>query len=157
MRDVLHLRRWIACLAGTVTCVAWADEPRLFAAPPNAQPVVNSGAGSMMQATLALVLVLLAVFAAAWGLKRLRKFGAGGNTGIEVISQAALGAKERAVLLKVAGTHVLVGVAPGQVNLLHVLAADAVVGISKESPTPTVTGPAPPSFKALLKQSLGLK
>ncbi|HYM33907.1 MAG TPA: flagellar biosynthetic protein FliO, partial [Steroidobacteraceae bacterium] len=124
---------------------AFAEEQKLFAAPSGAQTAVTSGAGSMAQATLALVLVLAAVFAAAWGLKRLRKFGGAGSAGIEVISQAALGTKERAVLLKVSGAHVLVGVAPGQVNLLHVLAADAVVPTVSEvaQQTPTMA----PSFK----------
>jgi flagellar protein FliO/FliZ len=108
---------------------------------------------------LALALVLAAVFAAAWLLKRLRKIG-GGNAGIEVVAQAALGAKERAVLLKVAGAHVLVGVGPGRVNLLHVLGADVQLtardAISNEPQSATTT-PATPSFKALLKQSLGMR
>lgn len=160
MRISSRIVRLIACsFALGASCIAFADDQKLFAAPSNTQAPVNTGAGSMAQATLALVLVLATVFAAAWAMRRLRKFGGGGGAGIEVISQAALGAKERAVLLKVAGAHVLVGVAPGRVNLLHVLAADAVVSApsapaSKSSDTTSQTMP---TFKSLLKQSLGLK
>lgn len=137
---------------------AMAQE-KLFAAPPAAKTAAPSGAGSMAQATLALVLVLIAVFAAAYMLRRLRKFGgATGAHGIEIVSQAALGSKERAVLLKVAGAHVLVGVTPGTVNLLHVLDPNSI-------PAPTVTtdasagetSTAVPTFKSLLKKSLGMK
>ncbi len=114
----------------------------------------------MAQATLALALVLIAVFAAAYGLRRLRKFGGAVSAdGIEVISQAALGSKERAVLLRVAGTHVLVGVTPGNVNLLHVLAADAIPASREPVAAELGNQPSPasqPSFKALLKKSLGL-
>jgi len=143
-----------------VCAVACADEQKLFAAPTGTQTAVSSGAGSMAQATLALALVLAAVFAAAWGLRRLRKFSGNGGGGIEVISQAALGAKERAVLLRVAGSHVLVGVAPGRVNLLHVLSADAVVAVPTEAAQradDAQGASAVPSFKSLLKQSLGLR
>lgn len=136
--------------------IAMADE-KLFAAPPAATNTAPSGAGSMAQATLALMLVLIAVFAAAWFLKRLRKFGgASGAQGIEVVSQAALGAKERAVLIKVGGTHVLVGVTPSQVNLLHVLDANAIPPSAPVIST-DATAPAVPNFKSLLKKSLGLQ
>jgi flagellar protein FliO/FliZ len=141
--------------------VASAQEPKLFAAPAAAQAAAPSGAGSMAQATLALVVVLVAVFAAAYFLKRLRKFsGVTGAHGIEVISQAALGSKERAVLIKVGGAHVLVGVAPGTVNLLHVLDPNAIPpsdtsGVAN-SPNGAVPSVDQPSFKALLKKSLGM-
>jgi len=161
MRIGYHLVRLIGGLGALSAGVSsWADDQKLFAAPASSQTAVSSGAGSMAQATLALALVLAAVFAAAWGLRRLRKFSGNGGAGIEVISQAALGAKERAVLLKVAGAHVLVGVAPGRVNLLHVLGADAVVAVPIAA-APKVedaqAGSAVPSFKSLLKQSLGLR
>jgi flagellar protein FliO/FliZ len=79
-----------------------------------------------------------------------------GAHGIEVVSQAALGSKERAVLLKVAGTHVLVGVAPGTVNLLHVLDANAIPSVSEQMPVVSDPAGAAPTFKSLLKKSLGM-
>ncbi len=41
---------------------------------------------------------------------------------IDVIAEVPLGQKERAVLLQVGTTQILLGVAPGRVNALHVLA-----------------------------------
>jgi flagellar protein FliO/FliZ len=134
-------------------------QEKLFAAPPATTNAAPSGAGSMAQATLALMLVLIAVFAAAYGLKRLKKFsGASGAQGIEVVSQAALGAKERAVLLKVGGAHVLVGVTPNQVNLLHVLDPNAIPPTAAPTaPAMDSTTPSAPTFKSLLKKSLGMQ
>jgi flagellar protein FliO/FliZ len=152
--------RAVGCLGALASGVALADSQKLFAAPATTQNAAASGAGSMAQATLALVVVLIAVFAAAYMLRRLRKFGgAVGTHGIEIVSQAALGSKERAVLLKVAGTHVLVGVTPGTVNLLHVLEAGALPSTAAPAATneSTVQTAGSPTFKSLLKKSLGMK
>jgi flagellar protein FliO/FliZ len=151
--------RMTVTLIGLASSSAFAQE-KLFAAPPATTNAAPSGAGSMAQATVALMLVLVAVFAAAYGLKRLRKFSAAsGAQGIEVVSQAALGSKERAVLLKVAGAHVLVGVAPGQVNLLHVLDANAIppTVTAAASTMESAVSPSAPTFKSLLKKSLGMQ
>jgi flagellar protein FliO/FliZ len=157
MRSLSYIgRRFFGLLAVASASIASAEEQKLFAAPVSAPATSTSGAGSMMQATLALALVLAAIFVAAWALRRLRKFSGGGNAAIEVVSQAVLGAKERAVLVKVSGTYILVGVAPGRVNLLHVLPADAVVAVTPKVPVESNAASAP-SFKALLKQSLGMR
>jgi len=151
--------------------IALAEESqKLFAAPTASQSTTATGSGSLGQATLALALVLAAVFSAAWLMRKLRRFGgAAGQQNIEVLAQAVLGSKERAVLLKIGGAHVLVGVAPGRVNLLHVLDP---ANVSTLAPSPAATSEpnsgsnstsndsmtsTAPSFKALLKQSLGLK
>jgi flagellar protein FliO/FliZ len=67
-----------------------------------------------------------------------------------VIADIPLGQKERAVLLKVGQTQILVGVAPGQVNTLHVLTEP--IDLAKPD-----TGPhdGRPSFKSLMLRSLG--
>jgi flagellar protein FliO/FliZ len=158
MRSIISFGWRLFYLLAIGASAAFADEQKLFAAPASAPSTSTSGAGSMAQATLALALVLVAIFVAAWALRRLRRFSGGGSAAIEVISQAALGAKERAVLLKVSGAHVLVGVAPGRVNVLHVLSADAVVPLPEAAADKLAATPsAAPSFKALLKQSLGLR
>jgi len=43
---------------------------------------------------------------------------------VSVIGGVSLGPRERAVLLQVGGTRLLVGVAPGQVRMLHLLDQD---------------------------------
>jgi flagellar protein FliO/FliZ len=99
---------------------------------------------------LSLLLVLAAVFAAAWLVRRLRTFGKFGPGAIEIIADVAVGTKERAVLVQVGKQQLLLGVAPGRVNTLHVLSEAVSV-----NPHP-VSAPPPADFKSILKRSLGL-
>lgn len=93
----------------------------MFAAPQTA-PAAHAGAlGGLGEVTLALLLVLGAVFALAWVLKRVRTFGSRVGNALDVLAQVSLGPKERAVLIKVGTTQILLGVAPGRVNTLYVL------------------------------------
>jgi flagellar protein FliO/FliZ len=126
-----------------------AEAARAFAAPGAAASLPTSGASGIGQVTLALLLVLAAVFAAAWLMRRLRGMTGGGTSGIEVVSQVALGARERAVIVRVGATQLLLGVAQGQVSLLHVLPEGAPL------PPATVDTTQKPNFAALLKKSLG--
>ena len=147
-----------------VTCSAAfaAEQPeKAFAAPQVAERVATPGAGSLVQVTLSLVLVLAAVFAAAWAVRRLKTFGRFSSGPIEIIADVSIGAKERAVLVQVGGKQLLLGVAPGRVTTLHVL--DEPVAIDSQRPTAdsqsaaAVPGtPQRPDFKSILKRSLGL-
>ncbi len=130
---------------------AAAEAPRRFAAPEVASSPTASGATGIGQVMLALVIVLIAVFAAALLVKRLRGFTGGGSDGIEVVSQALVGPKERVVIVRVAGNRLLLGVASGQVNLLQTLPPD-------EGGAPAPLAPAAgnmPRFGELLRRSLG--
>ena len=129
-----------------------APAAKAFAAPGAAASLPTSGASGIGQVTLALLLVLAAVFAAAWLMRRLRGMTAGGTNSIEIVSQVALGARERAVIVKVGTAQLLLGVAQGQVSLLHVLPEGTAL-----PPAPVATDAASqkPNFAALLKKSLG--
>ena len=140
----------------------------LFAAPsPNASAPSN-GFATAGQMTLALALVLAAVFAVAWLMRRLRGFGRLNRQVIQVIADVSLGGKERAVLLQVGTKKLLVGVAPGQVNTLHVLdkeEGESAIPSGSAMDTPQSAaasmaagnGDLSASFKAILKRSLGVK
>lgn len=115
--------------------------------------------------TLALAVVLAAVFAAAWLMRRLRGFGQRNAQAIQVVADISLGGKERAVLLQVGATKLLVGVAPGHVNTLHVLGRDEALNESDVSADRNLqsaggekagTNDLPATFKAILKRSLGM-
>ncbi len=143
-----------------MTSVAHAAEVQ-FAAPETAKAVAASPAGSLAQVTLSLMLVLAAVFAAAWVVRRMRTFGRPGAGAIQIISDVALGTKERAVLIQVGAQQLLVGVAPGRVNTLHVLAEpvrmdDAQRGGGGDELSPSSSPSSRPDFKSILKRSLGL-
>jgi flagellar protein FliO/FliZ len=126
------------------------------AAPTGAASV--SGAGGLLRVSIALLVVLAAVLATAWLARRVRGFAAAGNGGLEILSQLPLGARERAVLIRVGERQLLLGVGSGGVRTLHVLDAAG----SAASPGTTVADPvasaalvARPSFRDILLRSLG--
>jgi flagellar protein FliO/FliZ len=125
---------------------------RPFAAPETvAAPA--SGAGELAEVTLSLLVVLVAVFAFAWLVRRLRGFSRPGVAALEVLGETALGAKERAVLLRVGTTHLLLGVAPGRVSTLHVLPVPVACADPVNDAAPALQER--PSFRELLKRGLG--
>jgi flagellar protein FliO/FliZ len=148
-----------AILLSFVGSVASAAE-QPFAAPESVTGA-PSAAGGLAQVTLSLMLVLAAVFAAAWVVRRLRTFGRPGAGAINIIADVALGTKERAVLIQVGAQQLLIGVAPGRVNTLHVLAEpvrmdDAQRGGGGDELSPSSSPSPRPDFKSILKRSLGL-
>ena len=147
-----RFKQCIAVVIGSAASGAGvAAESARFAAPGAATPVAASSASGIGQVTLALLLVIAAVFVVAWLARRLRNVGAGGANGIEVLAQTALGAKERAVIVRVGRARLLLGVAAGQVNLLYTLPEGEVDTVSPAG-EPVV---ARPGFAELLKKSLG--
>ena len=79
------------------------------------------------------------------------------NGALQVVTEIAVGQKERVVLVQVGKQQLLIGVAPGRVSTLHVL--DEPVTPQAPAVTPADDGTTPPhptDFKAILKRSLGL-
>ncbi|HEU5136755.1 MAG TPA: flagellar biosynthetic protein FliO [Steroidobacteraceae bacterium] len=129
------------------------DAP-LFAAP--AASAAPSSGGGLVEVTLALLAIVALIAGLAWALKRMRGFGTAGHDRIQVLSERALGPKERCVLVRVGATEILVGVAPGSVTTLHVFPEGAIThSVAEASPAPPATPPGAPSFKDLLMKSLG--
>src|SRR5579863_1863795 len=89
-----------------------ADAPQF--AVPGAQSATTPVIGTL-RVTLAMFLVLGALLAAAWFTRRMRGSLGAGESGLRVLAQVSLGARERAVLLRVGAQQILVGVAPGNV------------------------------------------
>ena len=104
------LGRASLCAALLVPAGAWAQEP------PGA-----IGAGSFMQVFAGLALVLALVFGAAVLTRRLGRVPGLSNSAIRTVAAAAVGTRERVVLLEVGESWILVGVAPGQVRALATL------------------------------------
>jgi len=129
---------------------AAAAESLPFAAG-SAQSAPTPMAGTL-RVTLAMVLVLAALLAAAWLARRMRGVGGASSSGLTVLAQVSLGTRERAVLLRVGTFQVLVGVAPGNVRTLHVIDGIVEPDVAGVAGTPEV---ARPSFKSMLLKSLG--
>ena len=134
--------------------LAQATAPtRPFAAPEAAASLPAGSASGIGQVTLALLIVLVAIFGVALVVRRLRGFSRGGAGSIEVVAQVALGARERAMIVKVGQTQLLLGVAPGRVSMLQVLPPDAICPVDGGSSTGTAGER--PTFASLLRKSLG--
>ena len=95
------------------------------AAPSVAQSMVGVRAGegfdfaALGQLLAGLVLVLVLFLALAWLVKRSGMAGGFSQGGMKVVANLPLGARERAVLVQLGDKQLLLGVAPGRVNLLE--------------------------------------
>jgi flagellar protein FliO/FliZ len=136
--------------------IAQVESARPFAAPATVPSGAPSGVASLGQVTLALALVLGVIFAAAWLLRRVRGFGRPAAGALDILADLPVGQKERAVLVRVGRTQLLLGVAPGRVTTLHVLSEPVDITLPAAGPgTPGSGGAGRPDFKALLMKSLG--
>jgi len=93
------------------------------------------------QVLLSLLLVIGALLAVLWLLRRVQGGFAGGGNGLRLTGGLSLGGKERVVVLKVGERVLLLGVAPGSVTLLGEL----------DEP-PAADAPAPPSVRDLIER-----
>lgn len=75
---------------------------------------------SIWQMALGLLMVLAVIFLLAWLMRRVTGIQ-GSRQHIKILSAINVGSRERAVLVEVGGEQLLLGVASGQVNLLHKL------------------------------------
>jgi flagellar protein FliO/FliZ len=107
------------------------------------------GSGFMLQFTAGLLVVLMSVVGLAWLLRRVGRLQSSADGTLRVIGGLALGTRERVVLVQVGETQVLLGVAPGRVQAVHVLQEPVVTGKESES----VTG----SFAVRLKEALKME
>ncbi len=76
---------------------------------------------SLVQMTLGMAAVLVVIVGIAWLLKRSGRFQMAAGGGLRILGGLSMGTRERVVLLQVGETQLLVGVAPGRVQTLHVL------------------------------------
>lgn len=144
---------WLS-IVGACQLACAADNAPFAAA---TAPVLPGPVGGTLRVALSMILVLGALLATAWIARRMRGASGSPSGGLEVLSQVSLGARERAVLIRVGERQLLVGVAPGSVRTLHVLRAGSntpACAAASDGALPSA-GPSPPSFKALLLKSLG--
>jgi flagellar protein FliO/FliZ len=84
-------------------------------------PPAAVSTGNLLQISLSLLLVLVAIIAVAWLLRRMNLAGQGAGTLLKVIGSVAIGQRERVTLIEVGDTWLVVGVGPGQIRTLHTL------------------------------------
>ena len=88
----------------------------------------GSSTPQVLEAVAGLAVVLVVIFALAWAVRRFARLPGGGKGLVRVVGGVALGSRERAVVVAVGGTRLLLGVAPGQVRMLHVLPPEEPTG-----------------------------
>lgn len=104
-------------------CLGLYLVPGCVAAAPAQAPAASVGFSQLAQVLGALVLVLVLIFGLATAAQRLR-LGRGANgRHLRIVDALALGARDRLLLVDVAGERVLLGVAAGRIERLHVLSA----------------------------------
>jgi flagellar protein FliO/FliZ len=81
-------------------------------------PSVSTGS-ALMQGLFGLAIVLAALFAFFWLLRRFSPGQSGAQGVVKVIGGVMLGPRERLVVVEVGETWLLLGVGGGQVNTLH--------------------------------------
>jgi len=98
-----------------------------FAAEEKTKKVVASsratieGGQSVTEVALALALIIAVIFLMAWSVRRLGGATFRANSELKVIGGLSMGARERIVLIQVGDEQLLLGVAPGRIQPLHVL------------------------------------
>lgn len=100
-------------------------------AAPAAEPMA---AANLFQLLFGLIVVLIAIGATAFLLRRLGRLPQGAGA-MRIVAGLSVGSRERAVLIQVGDKQLLLGVAPGRVQTLYVL--DRPV----ESATPQIGTP----------------
>lgn len=95
------------------------------------QPAMGTG---VLQVTLGLFVVLMVIAAAAWFARRFGHFNVTAKGNLRIIGGLHMGSRERVVLMQVGNQQLLLGVAPGRIQTLHVL--DEPIGIDDAAQAP---------------------
>ena len=84
---------------------------------PSVAPVFNGT--SIIQVMLSLAFVIVLIYAVAWYVRRMQLNTTGVGQSMRVVSALSVGTREKVVLVQVGEEQLLLGVAPGRVNLLR--------------------------------------
>lgn len=75
----------------------------------------------LLQLVIGLLVVLICIVALAWFAKKVNRFRLLTDDSLKIIAGLSMGTRERVVLLQVGEKQLLIGIAPGRINTLHVL------------------------------------
>lgn len=104
-------------------------------------------AGGLLHTAGALLLILGLIFALAWFARRLQGLRPAAGGALRIEGGIQVGTRERVLWVRAGDKHLLIGVAPGRVQTLHVFDEPP------RSEAPTM--PPPPVFGDLLRRALG--
>lgn len=109
---------------------------------------------SSAQLLASLALVLLVILALGWLSRRLHRLQPGRDgRALRVLDVLSVGARERVALVQVGSTQLVLGLAPGRVQTLHVLESTQGAGSDANTPeTASAPSTAASPFASLLKR-----
>jgi flagellar protein FliO/FliZ len=76
---------------------------------------------NMLNMVMGLVIVVALILGLAWAARKYGRLPTNSQVDMKVLGGLSLGTRERAVLIEVEGKRLLLGVAPGRVETLHVM------------------------------------
>ncbi|HSH42978.1 MAG TPA: flagellar biosynthetic protein FliO [Arenicellales bacterium] len=101
---------------------------------------------SLLQVLLGLIVVIALMLVFAWLMRRMSGVQGGTAGALRVLGGMSMGAREKVVLVQVGETQLVLGIAPGRVQTLHVM--------EKNVEPPTGEGLGMNSFARNLQQAL---
>lgn len=94
------------------------------------------GLVNILQIMKYLMLVILIIVGGAWLFRRYGRINSAVNGQLKIIAGLSVGQREKVVLIEVGSTQLLLGVAPGRVQALHVMESGSITeaeNVKKES------------------------
>ncbi|KVU75318.1 flagellar biosynthesis protein FliO [Burkholderia ubonensis] len=143
MRFAPSGRRLVALAAFVAEAASAADLNAVNHAGAIASSVVvgsaapSLGVGAVLQTLVGLAVVIGLVFGCAWLARRFGFQPARRGGPLKVVSSVAVGAKESATIVEIGDTWLVLGVAPGNVRLLHTLPAGSAPAGAADAPPAT--------------------
>jgi flagellar protein FliO/FliZ len=128
---------------------AGAPAPAPAVATPAYPPPAAPATASLLKTILALCFVLALLFGLAWAAKRYGPKATAGSANLRIVGALNLGGRERILLVEVADQWIVVGAAPGRVNLLSTMPKQ-----EGAAPLPGVAANVPSGFADWLKQTI---
>jgi len=135
-----------SAIRGLVCQLAFSSAALAQAQAPAAPAPAGIGAGQIFGLFAGTLFVLAVIAGAAWVMKKFtpRGYGAGGV--LRVVAGAAVGQRERVVVVEIGTSWLVVGVAPGSVNLLQQMPRAEMPAAAAATALPST------AFAAWLKQ-----
>lgn len=99
------------------------------------------GLGEMSQIVGALIMVLALIMALAYGAQRLKLGRVAGGRHLKLIESLPLGPRERLLLVEVGGERLVLGLAAGRIERLHVQAEAGVFAATLAAAAPATSTP----------------
>ncbi|KVT74237.1 flagellar biosynthesis protein FliO [Burkholderia ubonensis] len=139
-RRLVALAAFVAFVAFVAEAASAADLNAVNHAGAIASSVVvgsaapSLGVGAVLQTLVGLAVVIGLVFGCAWLARRFGFQPARRGGPLKVVSSVAVGAKESATIVEIGDTWLVLGVAPGNVRLLHTLPAGSAPAGAADAP-----------------------